>query len=457
MFEVFKSLKKTIFLTMFLIVVIVCRPWLGVLSLIVPVVVFAVGLCFIDTFEYYIVLFALLPYAYIFKNDLHSSSYYTICEFLLFTFLIIDIYKKKVGLNKDFLFAVSIFFVYLVFFSVNELSDFSFVIKCIVRLFLMYSFFYYEVETSRRQTILIGMLIAFLMGMLLMLVLSFIQPYMDSLDRVIGFSSIQYTDGADKLQRRRGLMDDPNYFAIAIIISLSLLTCLYYDKKVGKLGFWTIFIPIFLMGFATYSKSYFLCAFAYIIFLLLFVLLPKYKIQALLLLCIMFLVILAVINGQIPVFQHILKRFTSGDITTGRSALNEKYLSYILNNPKVLLFGRGLNAERLPAAMGELLDYNVHNLYVEFLYRLGVVGTLINIYAIVKSIKSNNKGAEFVIVKYIPLLFMFIMYFALAGVARPDVVYYFIICYSYADQFCIVEKKSKSLLKVYTMGHYVKS
>lgn len=58
----------------------------------------------------------------------------------------------------------------------------------------------------------------------------------------------------------------------------------------------------------------------------------------------------------------ILARFAQGNLTTGRTALNQVYLQYIYDNTKVLFFGDGISADRFSGVSNNVHAIPVHML-----------------------------------------------------------------------------------------------
>ncbi len=179
-----------------------------------------------------------------------------------------------------------------------------------------------------------------------------------------------FIDGVETsmdIQRFSGLSYDPNFFTLVDCIIISML--LFSGKQLTMLkGLALLFLII--IGFFTFSKSYVILL---MVILVSYVLkYSKKPIKNMIILAVCFLCLLVVENfTSINVLSLIQARFSSAentnDLTTGRADLWIDYLDYILSNPKCLVFGEGFNALSL--------DKAVHNTYLDFLYRFGILGT----------------------------------------------------------------------------------
>ena len=232
---------------------------------------------------------------------------------------------------------------------------------------------------------------------------------------------IDSTGHATDTLRVSGFFGDPNYCAVLIVLVLSLLGVLYYYKAIGT-EFWLHAALLVPLGFLTYSKSYFLCIVLFVIMLILFVLFPKHKCWALVSLIGIGVAVWLVINGRIEAINMILARFAQGNLTTGRTALNQVYLQYIYDNTKVLFFGDGISADRFSG-----VSNNVHCLYIEILYKLGIIGTGLYCGTLVATLSKTKKQVERHFVNYLPLVFFMLMFGFLAGVVNYALPFYIII------------------------------
>ena len=365
-------------------------------------------------------LFGLLPFANIFKYQAGATSFFTICELLI---VLVAIFKCK-KVKATFILSIFVFAAYMLVSSISTLN-----ILVVIKVLLGFCLIYLVTYNAKKEDVLN---ISYLLGVstIIMLLLStndtyfeFVEPYLLDLDYVL-----DSTGHASNVMRISGFMGDPNYCGALIVISLALLCVLYYYKEL-KNEFWVFLAFLIPLGFLTYSKSYFLCISALILFLILFVLFPKHKGWAIVSILVVITVISMAFSGKIEVFNVVFERFLIGDIMSGRSELNDLYLAYIWENSEVLFFGEGIATDRIVGA-----NNNVHNIYIESLFKLGGVGCLIYICTLLASTNSpKNITIKRKIVNFLPLIFFAVLFFALAGITMYELPFYIAIVFLAKD------------------------
>lgn len=387
---------------------VVTTPYLSVISLFL----FLVALLIFQTEEVFVLLFGLLPFANIFKLSTTSMSLFTICEIGTVIYLLL---KKRLKVSQFFM--LMTLTIYLIISSLNNLNYLT-IIKVVAGFFLIgfavSVFTQYGLKQSAR--ILSLSTIAMLLLSTNQRYLSYVEKYFTDLDYYI-----DSTGHATDTLRISGFFGDPNYCAVLIVLVLSLLSVLYYYKEIGA-EFWLHAAFLVPLGFLTYSKSYFLCIAFFMIMLILFVLLPKHKCLALISLIGIGVAVWLVVNGKFEAINMILARFAQGNLTTGRTALNQAYLQYILDNIKVLFFGDGISADRFGG-----VHNNVHCLYIEILYKLGIIGTGLYCGTLVATLSNAKTPVERHFVNYLPLVFFMLMFGFLAGVVNYALPFYIMI------------------------------
>ena len=402
---------------------VVTTPYLSVISLLL----FLASLLFLQTEEIFALLFGLLPFANIFKLSTTSMSLFTICEIGAVIYLLL---KKRIKVSQFFM--LMALTVYLIISSLNNLNYLT-IIKVVVGFlligFAVSTFTQYGLKQSARILSL---------STIVMLLLSTNQRYLSYVEKY--FTDLDYyidsTGHATDTLRISGFFGDPNYCAVLIVLVLSLLGVLYYYKAIGT-EFWLHAAFLVPLGFLTYSKSYFLCIVLFLIMLILFVLFPKHKCWALISLVGIGGAVWLVANGKIEAINMILARFSQGNLTTGRTALNQAYLQYIWDNTKVLFFGDGISADRFSGASN-----NVHCLYIEILYKLGIIGAGLYCGTLVAMLSKAKKQTERHFINYLPLVFFLLMFGFLAGVVNYALPFYIMIVALTFNYTSLVSEKS---------------
>ncbi len=216
--------------------------------------------------------------------------------------------------------------------------------------------------------------------------------------------------------RFQGLFQDPNYFALFLILGILLLFRLNDYGYIKKLWCWGAIGAFCLCGVLTYSKTFFL--FLVLTVLLFVVVLFKRKKRVLGL----SLVLVGAIAAAGSVFTVIGERLTSAtsfnELTTGRIELYGEYLEVITQNARSVLFGLGLDAP--------YLRLGPHNLYLEITYYIGIVGLVL--YTVYFGMLLSRSGKQFSqpktdkLIRYAVPVIMLMIYFTLQGM--PATTFY---------------------------------
>ena len=363
-----------------------------------------------------VLLLGLMPFANIFKYQAGTTSFFTMCELLVVVLAVFRYRKIKVR----FLAAIFMLAVYVIVTSVKAFNA-----LLIIKLIAGFCFIYFlSCNVKKEDVINIAYLLA--ISTILMLLLSmndqyfrYIEPYLLDLNYLIGSSGQRLNT-----MRLGGFLGDPNYCGILIIMSVALLCVLYYHRSIGA-EFWVFIAFLTPLGFFTYSKSYFLCMTVLALFVIVFVLMPKHRGWAILSLLIVAGAVILTLGGKIEVINVIVERFQNGDLTTGRMALNKYYLNYIWDNPSVLLFGEGIAMSNIPG-----MTNTVHCVYIEGLYKLGILGCALYLYALSASVSHMRPCVvKRKIVDNIPLLFLLVMYSALEGLTLYEFPFYLAVAF----------------------------
>ena len=380
----------------------------------VALLMFCCAAVFFDSNETISLMFGLVPFANIFKLSPESTSLFTVCEVFIVALLF---FKKKV--RSSFAISVILLVLYIVVFSLE-----SFHLLTVIKVICGFCIIYFSVSVYTKNDLKITTYLLSISTVAMLLsttnknYLTRVETYFEDLNFLI-----DETGHASETMRMSGFFGDPNYCALFLTIVLSLLCVLYYYKSIGN-EFWLFTIIILVCGLFTYSKSYFLAIALYVIFLIFFVLFPKYQGWAFVAVFALGVVVLLSLNGKIPVVETILQRFEGGDLTTGRSELNDDYIKYIFKDMKVLFLGEGISIERYEGSSN-----NVHNLYIELFYKMGTLGTVLYMWVLFTALKNKNFDNVRIkrpIVNYVPLFFFLLMFLFLAGILN------------YVLPFCIV-------------------
>lgn len=407
-----------LYIAWFISVICICLSVFSSIFSLAAFAMFLVVVFFMPIRKSIVILFALMPFANLFKISTGSTSFLTLCEILV---VVILFFKRKTT-KPGALFAA---LVLLGFILVMSISSFSLtpILKLGINLFfIIYAIPFVTKEDIKNVAYMLSI------GIVIMLVLSnnasyfsMVEPYLEDLNYLI-----DSTGHATTQVRMGGFLGDPNYCAILIIMDISLLSVLYYYKDI-KFEFWILLAVLVPLGFLTYSKSYFLAIALLLVMLIIFVIFPKSKALGLFVTLLFGILVALVISGKFAMINTILERFEVGDITSGRDDLNADYIRYINENIDVFFFGEGIAVDRFVGAKN-----NVHNLYIETLFNIGFIGSILFYTTIILCLKHSSKDGikpKRKIVNFIPLIFLVVLFYFLAGLRRYELPFYILIAY----------------------------
>ena len=311
-------------------------------------------------------LFFLLPFTVIYKLSPESSSFFAYL-LLVISFFLVARYKLKLVI----LLPISIYTL------LGLCDNLTMWIKLMSGWVLLIYFIKYANTNLVKYVSLsssIGLIISSIWGL--------VKFDIPQLANYINEGNSEYMMG-ERIERFSGLYYDPNYYSLSVAMTLYMILYFGVSNNLDKKVAFPIAAILLCFGALSYSKMFFFVAF-YILVILLknMIFYSKNKIR-------LIIIITMVLFFCFPLFLesnymlNFMDRFTTRDFSSGRFTLIEIYMTYILSNFDVLMFGRGIG--------GEIVGTHVpHNTFVEILYFLGIIGTIIYITTLCK-IFSYNK------------------------------------------------------------------
>ena len=183
-----------------------------------------------------------------------------------------------------------------------------------------------------------------------------------------------------------------------------MLLVVFAGMTLSKSAFLMLILPLMLLLYTKIKKKNYLLFLCIVIAFALFV--------------------IALFSGRIEFFNGILYRFTNvkdmNSITTGRYNAWQKYLAYLSDNPTVLLLGGGLGANILNGRAA-------HNTYIDLIYYLGVVGTVLLLVVFSTMIGIKKPTIKPTLLNYSIWLCLATMYFFLSELFYFDWAFHVII------------------------------
>lgn len=344
--------------------------WGNMMYIVFPIVAILIILDNLENGFSYIIFS--LPFCFLNLNI--SALLLLICGFIyIVKFYLVKYLKDKTKPNYFILGALAIFLIYCLL-PIGEYN-----LRKLIRILLLLSILIALYTIAQKPEIFRGhfniklICYAIILSSVFSLTYYF-SPYLKGYLEIAGVN--------DNLPRFMALFFHTNVLAIFCEFILSLLMYFIISKK-ATISDYILFCIIGAIGILTFSKTYFVILIFILLFFLIWRLCCDFKKTALIA-----LPILVVIIGLCLIFPKFINIFINrfiGDInncknfsdfmnmiTTTRYSLWVEYLKYIIHNPLVLFFGRGLGAPILPTTI-----YSPHNAYIAIIYEFGLVGTVL--------------------------------------------------------------------------------
>ncbi len=243
--------------------------------------------------------------------------------------------------------------------------------------------------------------------------------------------------------RFTGLLRDPNYYSIdALFLIFSAST---YAAICNKNKFLYI-IPLVFMGLCSVSKTFILLLFLGI-FISIILNIKKINFKNLILgfIIILVVIMLAYKYGLIDlIMDKYLYRSETTSLLTGRDKLWIFYISSLLKNPLILLFGKSLTYYSKILNPGIIdsffTNFVAHNTYLDFILSWGIIGTILyliflstifqNFKNYYSNFKNKEKNLNFILCTTLFLAVIFVLSYLSADVFAILILYLIILKYS---------------------------
>jgi len=372
-------------------------------------------------------LFA-FPFAVVFKMEPDSSSFFTYLELLAVFLICVRAWRK---LLAPVVLAVLGVLALEMAAGIHSLQGVVTILKAINGLLLLY-FFAKTCDPSEACSYfwpyIAGMLSSSVLGMFKLKIPRFLAMYYGEVDYV--------RVGSKQIMRFEGIFNDPNYFSISAILCVSVCMMAFMTRMVRKEKttpqHWALLCGCCLFfvvaGFATVSKS-FLGLFVIVTVVLILALprqwlgrlLQKVKWKYVLPIGVVVLIMAAVID-PFHMFSAIISRLTSSNVLTGRGAIWVAYWKACTESVGAFLMGHGIDAALVNGRAA-------HNMLLETIYYIGLVGLILYITAIVVIVRSNRRVFSRKLVNYLGFVAVVMSFLFLCGLNRVETPFYWIVAY----------------------------
>ena len=325
----------------------------------------ALFLFFIPTEYSIMALLYLMSFEYVFRFTTTSGSIFTFLQII--PVIKIVFFDKVFSIDKKCLFSYMLLLVYICTVSFTEIQSF---LRIAFGLIILVCVF--QNETGKRincKHLIVFYSVGIIMSALFAATNSrAAAPYISNL-------VVRLSDGS-ALYRFTGLYSNPNYFSIEVSLALAGNLVLFMSKEekwyelvlIGGLLFW--------LGIVSQSKTFTIS----LAFMLVYTIIYYGRHKPTYLLGLMLLILSAAFFFKTEVrsfFEKYLYRFISlnennssiDDITTGRIEIWKMYIDAFISDFRVLFLGNGIGSK--------VLNYDAHNMYIESIYCLGIIGSAI--------------------------------------------------------------------------------
>ncbi len=350
-------------------------------------------------------LLFIMPSATILKTDPDGMSFFTILFFLVIVKMVI--FNKR--LSFRLILCLLAFFAYSLL--VSGIGQITTVITMISGMLMLHYLRNKDIDASLS-------VITYTFGIAFASILALLRDFLPIISNFISETARDFGE-KDLTNRFSGLQGNPNYYTLDIIVALSAIIILMYNNKPHRTHTFCM-ISLSVFGLMSVSKSFIICWVLLILFW--FILSIKQGVGKI----VKFLFVGALGIGVIyyvasDYINAYLFRFfqdssgTLSDITTGRSDIWLAYIKVIFSNAKILLFGNGLNT------MLDSVGKGTHNTYLECLFSLGLVGTVI--FAVALRVCMGKFRIKTAV--WIPVLLLLIRMFAI-GILTYDSLWFYL-------------------------------
>lgn len=366
---------------------------------------------FFDKESILLQLFFVMPLANIFKLSPGTQSFFTIL-ILLYVVLHLVLPRKATTLVVLLAIYVVIGELFVGQFNVTR------TIKFICNILFLSSILNGNVNLHHKETFL-----SYIVGNMVASVFGMMDSNIFKIESYVGVEEYGNPNLDNVVIRFTGLMGDPNYYAVGIIVSLCLIVLLLHMEEIGSVFALVFSVPFVYFLIQTYSKSSLIMLFAPLTFLFYSFFRKKKYFGILFMVLVLLIVVFFVVSGQIPAINVIIERFLTAEtsegidinnLTTGRFDLWMIYIGHIINNIKFLLFGGGITVDLIGGRAS-------HNTYIDIVYHLGLLGGSW-LFILLKSILSQSTGIRTKrnILNYSVIICIVIMYFFLGALFGYD-------------------------------------
>ena len=361
-------------------------------------------------------LYFILSMAPIFKLSSSGSSVYT---YIVLLYCTMHIAKKRFVLNKVET-LVLIFTLYILATSVcSGTVNTKRIVKMCANTMMIGLLSDIDIDKKYRNVFF-----AYILGLILSSCMRFLNS---SFFRINEYTvEVIMHEPTYSTVRFAGLYNDPNYYAINVIIALVLTTVLYQRRDIDSIGVVLLSIPLIYFAGMTGSKSALLMLSLPLCLLTAACIKRKNYLMMIIFVLAVAVGIEMILSGRFTAFNVTLNRMQRSSknltgVTSNRDLIWKNYFAFLKNNPHVLLIGNSVGIYYLDG-------FATHNTYIDLLYQFGIVGTMIFISIVIISFKEKVRNRPRSILNYGVLICILTMYFFLSQLQEFDLPFHIVLC-----------------------------
>jgi len=375
--------------------------------LLIIIMITVYTLIFSDVKNSYFQLFFLLPFSMVLKFSPETPSLFTYLMF--FSSIVIFIRIRHV---KEFFVLFIIFLIIYILLGVGD--SYELLLKLISGLILLYAFTRVSKESDFKNYI-----IAYAFGLLGSSIIGLFKTDMHLIGQYFTDFNREVIGGIS-IYRFSGLQLDPNYYSIGILLVLYALILLFIKKNVSRILLLPLMVSITYFGFLTYSRL-FVLVFILMLTVPIYYIFTKQK-QFIVSIFIIGLLFISVyyLMSESTYFFEIIERFNVEDISNNRFRIWNDYFYFLSQNIGALTFGRGIGAPYYGRSA-------THNTYLELVYYLGLLGSLLYVLFIVLILSSKRSFTRITYLNYFILILFLIMIGTLSLFKANELMFYIMI------------------------------
>lgn len=355
-------------------------------------------------------LFFILPFAPIFKLSSGGTSCFT---YITILYVCLYFIRMNWEINKNDAVVILLVFYVIACECISQTVNLIRTVKFANNLLLIAIFTNID-HPKWHRSIFISYILGFIFSGLLS---AFASNYLPISDYVT--TKVEFFPGGASIERFAGLYNDPNYFSINVIISLCLITNMLRRNEISSiaaLGF--SLILIFFVAKTGSKSALLMLAFPTVICIWNSIRDKRVGMIVFISTAIVVGIYLAQ-SDRITIFENTLNRLESGKsggverITSGRYDIWKSFIEYFEQFPFKTLIGNGVGIFYLDGRAS-------HNTYIDLIYQLGIVGTVLYCYIIVRYFKKTKRISRRNINNYAVTICIVLMYAFLSQLQEFD-------------------------------------